>query len=70
MKKIISKPFKSKNNNLICKECKFNCHKNCNFILTIFSNWCYNLISMEISKNVIIVYQCIKNIIYMQKEGE
>ena len=47
MKKIISKPFKSKNNNLICEKCQINCHKNCNCILTVFSNWCCNMISFN-----------------------
>ena len=47
MKKIINKPIDSKNDNLICKKCQSNCHKNCNCNFTIFSKWFCRMISFN-----------------------
>ena len=47
MKKIINKPIDSKNNNLICKKCQSNCHKNCNCNFTIISKWFCRMISFN-----------------------
>ena len=71
MKKIISNPFESNNYNLICEECQLNCHKNCNCILTIFSNWCCDMISFngncKICNHSVSMHKKEK-LIYIQKE--
>ena len=46
MKRKIYKQLLVKNDreNLVCEKCEFNCHKNCNCNLTLFSNWFCNMI--------------------------
>ena len=47
MKKIINKPIQTKNENLICKKCESNCHKNCNCHFTVLHKWFCNMISFN-----------------------
>lgn len=47
VKKIINQPIKSNKENLICKTCESNCHKNCGCNFTILNKWFCNMISFK-----------------------
>ena len=72
MKKIITQPIKTFNENLICKTCQSNCHKNCKCSLTTFSKWFCNMISFngicKICNHNISEHEKGK-IVFIQKEG-
>ena len=47
VKKIINQPIKSNKENLICKTCESNCHKNCGCNFTLLNKWFCNMISFK-----------------------
>jgi len=74
MKKVINKPFKSKNYNLICEECQFNCHKNCDCIFTFISELGCNMISLygkcKICNHSVLRHKKVKLFYIQQDENE
>ena len=45
MKKIMSSPFKTDNQNLVCENCHSNCHRNCNCSFSGISEWFCHMIN-------------------------